>query len=137
MEQLELKDLRAILQFVGDNSAQFKTQYGNVSTASIGAIQRGLLTLEEQGGDKFFGEPALDLDDMIQTDGAGHGVINILTADKLINAPKLYATFLLWLLSELFARLTEVGDPEKPKRAFFLTKHICCLTTPPMPYGKN
>jgi hypothetical protein len=116
---LDLKDLRAMLQFVGDNASQFKTQYGNVSTASIGAIQRGLLTLEEQGGDKFFGEPALDLDDMIQTDGAGHGVINILTADKLINAPKLYATFLLWLLSELFERLPEVGDPEKPKLVFF------------------
>jgi DNA helicase HerA-like ATPase len=116
---LDLKDLRAMLQFVGDNATQFKTQYGNVSTASIGAIQRGLLTLEEQGGDKFFGEPALDLDDMMQTDGAGHGVINILTADKLINAPKLYATFLLWLLSELFERLPEVGDPEKPKLVFF------------------
>jgi DNA helicase HerA-like ATPase len=116
---LDLKDLRAMLQFVGDNAAQFKTQYGNVSVASIGAIQRGLLTLEEQGGDRFFGEPALDLDDMMQTDGADHGVINILTADKLINAPKLYATFLLWLLSELFERLPEVGDPEKPILVFF------------------
>jgi hypothetical protein len=116
---LDLKDLRAILQYVGDNAAQFKSQYGNVSAASIGAIQRGLLQLEEQGGDKFFGEPALDLDDMMQTDGQGCGVINILAADKLINAPKLYATFLLWLLSELFERLPEVGDPEKPKLVFF------------------
>ena len=116
---LDLKDLRSMLQYVGDNAAQFKTQYGNVSAASIGAIQRGLLTLEEQGGDQFFAEPALDLEDLIQTAGDGRGVINILTADKLINAPKLYATFLLWLLSELFERLPEVGDPEKPKLAFF------------------
>ena len=116
---LDLKDLRAMLQHVGDNAAQFKTQYGNVSAASVGAIQRGLLALEEQGGDKFFGEPALDLEDMMQTDSQGRGVINILTADKLINAPKLYATFLLWLLSELFERLPEVGDPEKPKLVFF------------------
>ena len=116
---LDLKDLRAMLQYVGDNATQFKTQYGNVSAASIGAIQRGLLGLEQQGGDKFFGEPALDLDDMMQTDGSGRGVINILVADKLINAPKLYATFLLWLLSELFERLPEVGDPEKPKLVFF------------------
>src|SRR5207247_6142536 len=101
---LDRKDLRAMLQHVGDNAAQFKTQYGNVSAASIGAIQRGLLALEEQGGDKFFGEPALDLDDIMQTDSEGRGVINILVADKLINAPKLYATFLLWLLSELFER---------------------------------
>jgi hypothetical protein len=116
---LDLKDLRAMLQHVGDNAAQFKTQYGNVSAASIGAIQRGLLVLEEQGGDNFFGEPALDLDDMMQTDNEGRGVINILVADKLINAPKLYATFLLWLLSELFEQLPEVGDPEKPKLVFF------------------
>jgi uncharacterized protein len=116
---LDLKDLRAMLQHVGDNAAQFKTQYGNVSAASIGAIQRALLALEEQGADNFFGEPALDLDDMMQTDGNGRGVINILTADKLINAPKLYATFLLWMLAELFERLPEVGDPEKPKLVFF------------------
>ena len=108
-----------MLQHVGDHAAQFKTQYGNVSAASVGAIQRGLLQLEEQGGDSFFGEPALDLDDMMQTDGDGRGVVNLLVADKLINAPKLYATFLLWLLSELFERLPEVGDPEKPKLVFF------------------
>ena len=116
---LDLKDLRAMLQYVGDNAAKFKTQYGNVSAASIGAIQRGLLELEGQGGDRFFGEPALDLDDFLQTDSNGRGVINVLVADKLINAPKLYATFLLWLLSELFERLPEVGDPEKPKLVFF------------------
>jgi len=116
---LDLKDLRSMLQYVGDNAAQFKTQYGNVSAASIGAIQRGLLQLESQGGDRFFGEPALELDDIMQTDGSGRGVINILTADKLINSPKLYATFLLWLLAELFEGLPEVGDPEKPKLAFF------------------
>jgi DNA helicase HerA-like ATPase len=116
---LDLKDLRSMLQHVGDNAPQFKTQYGNVSAASIGAIQRGLLALEEQDGDKFFGEPALDLEDLMQTDASGRGMINILVADKLISAPKLYATFLLWLLSELFERLPEVGDPEKPKLAFF------------------
>ena len=116
---LDLKDLRAMLQYVGDNAAQFKTQYGNVSAASIGTIQRALLELESQGGENFFGQPALDLDDLIQTDGQGRGVINILVADKLISAPKLYATFLLWLLAELFERLPEVGDPEKPKLAFF------------------
>jgi hypothetical protein len=116
---LDLKDLRSMLQFVGDHAAEFKTQYGNVSAASIGAIQRGLLELETQGAESFFGEPALDLEDLIQTDATGRGIINILAADKLINAPKLYATFLLWLLAELFERLPEVGDPEKPKLAFF------------------
>jgi DNA helicase HerA-like ATPase len=116
---LDLKDLRAMLQYVGDNAAQFKTKYGNVSAASIGAIQRALLKLEGQDGERFFGEPALDLDDLIQTDGSGRGMINILAADKLINAPQLYATFLLWLLSELFERLPEVGDPDKPKLVFF------------------
>jgi hypothetical protein len=116
---LDVKDFRAMLQHVGDNAARFKTQYGNISAASIGAIQRGLLALDEQGGEQFFGEPALDLDDLLQTDSKGHGMINVLVADKLINAPKIYATFLLWLLSELFERLPEVGDPEKPKLVFF------------------
>ena len=116
---LDLKDLRAILQFVGDNAAQFTTQYGNVSTASIGAIQRNLLTLEQQGGDKFFGEPAMNLDDFIQTDTSGRGIINILAADKLMANPRAYAALLLWLLSELFERLPEVGDVEKPKLVFF------------------
>jgi DNA helicase HerA-like ATPase len=116
---LDLKDLRAMLQYAGENAAQLKTKYGNVSAASVGAIQRALLKLEGQDGERFFGEPALDLDDLMQTDGGGRGVINILAAEKLINAPQLYATFLLWLLSELFERLPEVGDPEKPKLAFF------------------
>jgi DNA helicase HerA-like ATPase len=116
---LDLKDLRALLQHVGDNAKQFTTQYGNISSASIGAIQRGLLAIDQQGGDKFFGEPALNLDDLIQTDAKGRGVINVLAADKLMSSPKLYSTLLLWLLSELFERLPEVGDPEKPKLVFF------------------
>lgn len=115
---LDMKDLRAMLQHVGDNASEFKTSYGNVSAASIGAIQRGLLALEQQGGANLFGEPALELDDLIQTDG-GRGVINILASDKLLQSPKMYATLLLWLLSELFERLPEVGDPEKPKLVFF------------------
>jgi DNA helicase HerA-like ATPase len=116
---LDLKDLRTMLQHAGDNTAQYKTQYGNISAASIGAIQRNLISLEQQGGDKFFGEPALNIDDLLQTGTNGHGVVNILTADKLMQSPQLYATFLLWLLSELFERLPEVGDPEKPKLVFF------------------
>jgi DNA helicase HerA-like ATPase len=116
---LDLKDLRTMLQHAGDNAAQYKTQYGNISAASIGAIQRNLIALEQQGGDKFFGEPALNIDDLLQTGPNGHGVVNILTADKLMQSPQLYATFLLWLLSELFERLPEVGDPEKPKLVFF------------------
>jgi DNA helicase HerA-like ATPase len=116
---LDLKDLRAMAQHVGDNADQFKTQYGNISAASVGAIQRGLLTLEQQGGDKFFGEPALDIQDFMQTDAKGKGVINILVADKLMQSPRVYATLLLWMLSELFEQLPEVGDPEKPKLIFF------------------
>src|SRR5512136_150577 len=116
---LDLKDLRAMAQFVGDNAEQFKTQYGNISAASIGAIQRGLLTLEEQGGDKYFGEPALNIEDLMQTGPEGKGMINILAADKLMQSPRIYATFLLWLLSELFEQLPEVGDPEKPRLIFF------------------
>lgn len=116
---LDLKDLQAMLQYAAANATEFRTQYGNISAASVGAIQRGLLVLEQQGGDRFFGEPALNLDDLLQTDAQGHGVVNILAADKLINSPTLYATFLLWLLSELFEHLPEVGDPEKPKLVFF------------------
>src|SRR5438067_3067042 len=116
---LDLKDLRAMLQYVADNADQFKTQYGNVSAASVGAIQRNFLQLETQGAAKFFGEPALDLDDWIQTQN-GRGVVNILAAEKLMQqSPAVYATFLLWLLSELFERLPEIGDPEKPKLVFF------------------
>jgi DNA double-strand break repair helicase HerA and related ATPase len=116
---LDMKDLRAMLQFVGDNGRQFTTEYGNVSAASVGAIQRALLALEEQGADRFFGEPMLDIEDFLQTAPDGRGVVNILAADKLMNSPKVYSTFLLWLLSELFERLPEVGDPEKPKVVFF------------------
>ena len=115
---LDLKDLRSMLTYVGENAKQFTTEYGNVSAASVGAIQRGLLTLESQGGDKFFGEPMLNLDDMMQTVG-GKGVINILSADKLMQSPRLYGTFLLWMLAELYERLPEIGDPDKPKFAFF------------------
>ncbi|MCZ8295062.1 MAG: DUF853 family protein [Hylemonella sp.] len=116
---LDLKDLRAMCQHVGDNASQFTTEYGNISAASIGAIQRGLLQIESQGGDKFFGEPMLNIADFMQTDGKGHGVVNVLAADKLMNSPRLYATFLLWLLSELFEQLPEVGDLDKPKLVFF------------------
>ncbi|NIC40524.1 helicase HerA-like domain-containing protein [Aquabacterium sp. A08] len=115
---LDLKDLRAMLQHVGDHAKQFTTEYGNISAASVGAIQRGLLQIEQQGGDRFFGEPMLDIADFMQTVG-GRGVVNILAADKLLNAPRLYATFLLWMLSELFEQLPEIGDPDKPKLVFF------------------
>lgn len=129
---LDLKDLRAMLQHVGDNANQFTTQYGNVSTASIGAIQRGLLTLDQQGADKFFGEPALNIQDLMQTDGRGRGIVNILAADKLMAAPKLYSTLLLWLLAELFEKLPEVGDPEKPRLVFFFDEaHLLFNEAPP------
>ena len=116
---LDLKDLRSMLQYVGDNAKEFTTQYGNISAASVGAIQRGLMQIEAQGGDKFFGEPMLNIQDFLQTDEKGHGVANILAADRLLNSPRLYATFLLWMLSELFEQLPEIGDPEKPKLVFF------------------
>ena len=129
---LDLKDLRAMVQNVGDNAAQFKTQYGNISAASIGAIQRGLLTLEEQGGDKFFGEPMLDITDLMQTASGGRGVVNILAADQLMNSPKLYGTFLLWLLAELFEQLPEAGDLDKPKLVFFFDEaHLLFDEAPP------
>jgi DNA helicase HerA-like ATPase len=116
---LDLKDLRAMLRHVGDNAGQFTTEYGNISAASIGIIQRGLLQIETQGGTKFFGEPMLNIQDLLQTDGAGRGIVNVLAADKLLNSPRLYATFLLWMLSELFEQLPEVGDVDKPKLVFF------------------
>jgi len=128
---LDLKDLQAMLQYVGNNAAQFQTTYGNISSASIGAVQRSLMTLEQQGGDKFFGEPALNLDDMLRIDPQGRGYINILAADKLMLTPKTYATFLLWLLSELFERLPEVGDPEKPKLVFFFDEAHLLFTDAP------
>ncbi|MCU0728598.1 MAG: DUF853 domain-containing protein, partial [Sphingopyxis sp.] len=116
---LDLGDLQSMLVWCAENADEIGTRYGNVSKASVGAIQRQLLTLEDQGGDKFFGEPALDIMDMIQCDDQGRGVINILAADKLMASPKLYATFLLWLMAELFETLPEVGDPDKPKLVFF------------------
>ena len=116
---LDFKDLKAMITHVSEHAADYKTEYGNLSPASLGAIQRNLLALADQGGDQFFGEPALDLMDFIQTDTQGRGNINVLPADKLMNTPKLYATFLLWMLSELFEQLPEVGDMDKPKLVFF------------------
>ncbi|MDO5370914.1 helicase HerA-like domain-containing protein [Paracoccus sp. (in: a-proteobacteria)] len=115
----DLKDLRAMLVWVGQNARDLSLRYGNVPAASVGAIQRALLVLEEQGGDRLFGEPALELSDLMRLDASGRGVVNILAADRLMRSPRLYATFLLWLLSELFEQLPEVGDPEKPRLAFF------------------
>ncbi|MDR2129442.1 MAG: DUF853 domain-containing protein, partial [Burkholderiaceae bacterium] len=127
---LDIKDLRTMLQYVGENAKDFTTQYGNISSASVGAIQRGLLALAAQGGDQFFGEPMLDIADMLQTSG-DQGVVNILAADKLLAAPRLYATFLLWLLSELFESLPEVGDAEKPRMVFFFDEaHLLFADAP-------
>lgn len=116
---LDLKDLRALLTYLAENSKSLSSEYGNMSAATIGAIQRGLLGLEQQGADKFFGEPALDLADLMRTDFSGNGAISVLAADQLRQSPKLYATFLLWLLAELFEQLPEVGDIDKPKLVFF------------------
>lgn len=129
---LDLKDLRSMLNFVGENAKQFITSYGNISAASIGAIQRALMALEQEGGDNFFGEPMLNIEDLLQTDDKGKGVINILAADKLMLSPKVYATFLLWLLSELFEQLPEVGDLAKPKLVFFFDEaHLLFNDAPP------
>ena len=127
---LDMKDLRALLQYAGDNAASLTTSYGNVSAASIGAIQRGLLALEQQGGAKFVGEPMLNVDDLLQTD-AERGIVNILAADRLMQSPKLYATMLLWLLSELYERLPEVGDRDKPKLVFFFDEAHLLFTDAP------
>src|SRR5271156_1450429 len=116
---LDMKDLQAMLQHVSENAKEYQTAYGNISAASVGAIQRGLVALGQQGGDLFFGEPALNIEDLLQVDTNGKGVVNLLAADKLMQSPQLYATFLLWLMSELFEKLPEVGDPEKPKLVFF------------------
>lgn len=116
---IDFKDLKAMLSYVSENAGELKAEYGNLSPASLGAIQRNLLALGDQGGEQFFGEPSLDILDFIQTDANGHGYINLLAADKLMNTPKLYATFLLWMLSELFEKLPEVGDLDKPKLVFF------------------
>jgi DNA helicase HerA-like ATPase len=129
---LDLKDLQSMLQYVGDNAAEFTTQYGRVSAASIGTIQRSLLMLEQQGAQKFFAEPALNLDDLIQTDSQGRGIVNIVAADKLLQSPRIYATFLLWMLSELFENLPEAGDLPKPKLVFFFDEaHLLFNEIPP------
>jgi DNA helicase HerA-like ATPase len=128
---VDLKDLRELLSFLGTNSKDMATRYGNVATASIGAVQRQLLILENQGGARFFGEPALSIKDFMRTDRDGRGVINILAADKLMENPRLYATFLLWLLSELFEQLPEIGDPEKPKLVFFFDEAHLLFTDAP------
>jgi hypothetical protein len=116
---LDLKDLRAMMQHAAENAAEYQTNYGNISAASVGAVQRALLELETQGADQFFGEPALNLDDLMQTDSQGRGIVNILASDKLFNSPRIYATLLLWLLSELFEKMPEAGDLDKPKLVFF------------------
>src|ERR1700734_1035103 len=128
---LDMKDMQAMLQHVGDSAKEYQTQYGNISAASIGAIQRGLVALQQQGGDLFFGEPALNIEDLLQVDAKGHGVVNILAADQLLQSPQLYATFLLWLMSELFEKLPEVGDPEKPKLVFFFDEAHLLFTDLP------
>ncbi len=128
---LDLKDLRSMLQFAGENAGQFTTDYGNISAASIGAIQRGLPAREEQGGDHFFGEPALNIADLMQTGPDGRGVVNILAADRLLSTPKVYSTLLLWLLAELFEELPEIGDADKPKLAFFFDEaHLLFAEAP-------
>jgi DNA helicase HerA-like ATPase len=127
---LDLKDLRALLQYASDNAQSLQTSYGNVSAASVGAILRGLLALEQQGGDRFLGEPMLNVDDLLQTEG-GRGNVNILAADRLMQSPQLYATMLLWLLSELYERLPEVGDRDKPKLVFFFDEAHLLFTDAP------
>lgn len=128
---LDMKDLRAILSFIAEHADELTTQYGNVSKQTVGTIQRQLLVLENQGGTKFFGEPALDLNDFMRTDKDGRGMVNILVADKLMQSPRLYATFLLWMLSELFEHLPEVGDPPKPKLVFFFDEAHLLFSDPP------
>jgi uncharacterized protein len=129
---LDLKDLRALLKDLGDRGKELTTDYGNINDVTIGAIQRRLVVIDEQGGDKFFGEPALDIKDLMRTTRDGRGFMNVLVADKLINSPQLYATFLLWLMSELFEQMPEVGDPEKPKMVFFFDEaHLLFADAPP------
>jgi uncharacterized protein len=129
---LDLKDLRALLKDLADRGKEITTDYGNINDQTIGAIQRRLVVIDEQGGDKFFGEPALDIKDIMRTTRDGRGIMNVLAADKLINSPMLYSTFLLWLLSELFEELPEVGDPDKPKLVFFFDEaHLLFAEAPP------
>ena len=134
---LDMKDLQAMLQHVASAAKEYQTQYGNISAASVGSIQRGLVALQQQGGDQFFGEPALNVEDLLQVDGSGRGVVNILAADQLMQSPQLYATFLLWLMSELFEKLPEVGDPEKPKLVFFFDEaHLLFNDLPSVLQGR-
>ena len=129
---LDLKDLRAMSQHAAEHSTEYQTEYGNISAASVGALQRSLLQVETEGGDLLFGEPAMNLDDLMQTDSQGRGMINILASDQLFNSPRVYATLLLWLLSELFEKLPEVGDLEKPKLVFFFDEaHLLFTDAPP------
>lgn len=128
---LDLKDLRAMLNFVGDNAKQFTTQYGNISSASVGAIQRGLLGIESQGGDKFFGEPMLDINDLMQTDANGMGVVNVLAADKLMNAPRLYSTFCSGFCPSCSSSCRKSATPRSPNWCFSLTRPTCCSTMRP------
>jgi DNA helicase HerA-like ATPase len=128
---LDMKDLQAMLQAVANSAKDYQTEYGNISAASIGSIQRGLVALQQQGGDQFFGEPALNIEDLLQVDNRGRGIVNILAADQLLQSPQLYATFLLWLMSELFEKLPEVGDPEKPKLVFFFDEAHLLFTDLP------
>lgn len=130
LELIDLKDLQKLLEYVGNHSGKFTTSYGNISTASIGAIQRGLIGLEHEGADLFFGEPSLNIDDLIQTEG-DKGIVNILAADKLMNSPKVYTTFLMWLLTKLFELMPEVGDPDKPKMVFFFDEAHLLFTDAP------
>src|SRR5215469_14941430 len=128
---LDLKDLQAVLQYVGEQARALQTEYGNISAASVGAIQRGLVTLGQEGGDKLFGEPALNIDDLMQTDSNGRGLVNILASDQLIRSPRVYATLLLWLLTDLFEKLPEAGDPDKPKLVFFFDEAHLLFTDLP------
>ena len=130
---LDLKDLRALLQHVAERASELQKTLGNVSPASVGAIQRQLLVLEQQGGERFFGEPALDLNDLLEVDGRGEGIVNVLAADKLLQSPRLYSTFLLWLLSELYEHLPELGDPEKPRLVFFFDEAHLLFRDAPKP----
>jgi DNA helicase HerA-like ATPase len=128
---LDLKDLRTLLAFAGENASELTLEYGNITRASLGSIQRRLMVLEQEGGEEFLGEPALDLHDFLRTGPQGYGAINILAADQLMQSPRLYSTFLLWLLSELFEELPEVGDVEKPRLVFSSMRRTCCLMTYP------
>jgi uncharacterized protein len=134
---LDMKDLQAMLQAVANSAKDYQKEYGNISAASVGSIQRGLVALQQQGGDQFFGEPALNVEDLLQVDSRGRGVVNILAADQLLQSPQLYATFLLWLMSELFEKLPEVGDPEKPKLVFFFDEaHLLFNDLPAVLQGR-